>query len=133
MNILSDISLYCFLEDFRILMLYFGQSIPEYMDFVSLAALYRHFKGIDEKKLSILEDITELLEPYIPMIINEKSLQNMLLAYSVGDSDEIYRIENEYLNRSKFIFANSIMKADENDWKSIVTMCLKIKSLRTEK
>lgn len=89
-------------------------------------------QGLDAGKIPIVEDLLEVLEPFIPLVISQESLYKMVAAYDSGDNGNLAQLEKEFVNRSKFVFINSILWAKDGEWGNIVTLCRKIRHIKLQ-
>ena len=122
------------MEDLRLLLGYFGERLPTGVEFINIQGLLSYLRTINLHKVLMLEDLVEILEPYIPMVISEKDLQKLFLAQREGNISRLTELEGEFVARSKFIFLNSALLAsayaEDTDWENIKRVCRKIRSMK---
>ena len=131
-KIISDQSLICFLEDMRRLLVYFKEQMPEYIHFINIESFYYYMRLAYPKKYKELAALVDIIEPYIPLIISPRNLEEVIFAYEQGNSHDLAQLEADFLNRSKFIFMNSVMTAQQPDWENIVAICRKIREIKLQ-
>ena len=131
-KIISDRSLLCFMEDLRQLLVYFKNQMPEYISFINIESFYYYMRLAYTQKYKELAALMDILEPFIPLIISPSNLEEVMFAYEQGNSRELAKLEANFLNRSKFIFMNSVMTADQEDWQNIVAICRKIREIKLQ-
>ena len=120
----------CFLHDLRLCLLRYKGQLPMYVDFINIDSFYFYMRlGYPEQSREVA-NLMEVIEPYIPMIISPQNLEDVYFAYEQGRMDQLAQMEASYMGRSKFIFMNSIMAADEEDWDSILAICRKIRDIK---
>ena len=129
-KIISDRSLLCFMEDLRQLLVYFKNQMPEYISFINIESFYYYMRLAYPQKYKEMTGLMDILEPYIPLIISPRNLEEVIDAYEQGNSLELEKLEANFLGRSKFIFMNSVMTADQEDWGNIVTICRRIREIK---
>lgn len=129
-KMISQESLVCFMEDLQGLLLYFKKYIPCNLHFINIASIYSFMNMQNPEKFARLEGIMEVLEPFIPLIVSPKNLEEVVNAYEGGDSGEFAELEEGFLLRSQFVFINSIMAATDRDWENIVDICMKIREIK---
>lgn len=130
MKIISDKSLICFLHDLRRLLVNFQSHMPEYIHFINTESLYFYMKLGFPQKSQELESLMDIIDPYIPLIISPKNLQEAMTTYEQGNIDRLSALTESYANRSKFIFISSVMKTQNADWESMVAICRQIRKLK---
>ena len=130
MKIISDRSLVCFLHDLRLLLLRYKGQLPEYVDFINIDSFYFYMHLGYPEQCKELADLMDIIGPYIPMIISPKNLDDVFAAYESGNAEELANLEENYMGRSKFIFMNSVMAADGEDWENILSICRKIRAIK---
>ena len=131
-KIISDRSMICFMEDLRQLLVYFKNQMPEYISFINIESFYYYMRLAYPQKYKELAALMDILEPFIPLIISPRNLEEVIFAYEQGNSHELAKLEADFLNRSKFIFMNSVMTADEEDWGNIVSICRRIREIKLQ-
>ena len=131
-KIISDRSLICFMEDLRRLLVFFRNQMPEYISFINIESFYYYMRLAYTQKYKELTGLMDILEPYIPLIISPRNLEEVVFAYEQGNSHELAKLEADFLNRSKFIFMNSVMTADQEDWENIVAICRRIREIKLQ-
>ena len=131
-KIISDRSLLCFMEDLRQLLVYFKNQMPEYISFINIESFYYYMRLAYPQKYKEMTGLMDILEPYIPLIISPRNLEEVVDAYEQGNSLELAKLEADFLGRSKFIFMNSVMTADQEDWDNIVAICRRIREIKLQ-
>ena len=132
MKIISDRSLVCFLHDLRLLLLRYKGQLPRYVDFINIESFNFYLRMGYPAQSRELADLMEIIEPFIPMIVSPQNLEDVIAAYEEGNLDELASLEENYIGRSKFIFINSVMAADGEDWENILAICRKIREIKSQ-
>jgi len=127
---ISDRSLVCFLYDLRSLLAYFKSQLPDYVKFINMESFTFYMRLGFPRKSSEMTILMEIIEPYIPMIITPENLEVVILAHEYGNQGEVTELEENLMDRSKFIFLTSVMEAGSADWENIVQICRKIRSMK---
>jgi len=133
MKIISDRSLVCFLHDLRLLLLRYKGQLPRYVHFINIDSFYFYMQMGYPAQCEELTGLMEIIEPYIPMIVSPQNLDDVVYAYEQGDLDELASLEENYMGRSKFIFMNSVMAANNEDWENILAICRKIREVKSQR
>lgn len=131
-RIISDRSLVCFMEDLRQLLVYFKNQMPEYVNFINIESFYYYMRLAYPQKYKELTALMDILEPYIPLIISPRNLEEVVFAYEQGNLQELAKLEANFLGRSKFIFMNSVMTANQEDWENIMAICRRIREIKLQ-
>lgn len=131
MKMISDRSLVCFLHDLRQLLVYFKSQLPEYVDFINIESFYFYMRLGFPRKSKELAALMDIIEPFIPMIISPKNLEEVVIAYEQGNPEQLAALEKSFMGRSKFIFMNTVMEAEGADWENILSICLKIWEIKS--
>ena len=131
-KIISDRSLVCFMEDLRQLLCYFKNQMPDYISFINIESFYYYMRLAYPQKYKELTALMDILEAYIPLIISPRNLEEVVFAYEQGNAHELAKLEADFLDRSKFIFMNSVMTADQEDWGNIVAICRRIREIKLQ-
>jgi len=132
LKIISDRSLVCFLHDLRLLLLRYKGQLPRYVDFINIESFNFYLRMGYPAQSRELADLMEIIEPFIPMIVSPQNLEDVIAAYEEGNLDELASLEENYIGRSKFIFINSVMAADGEDWENILAICRKIREIKSQ-
>ena len=130
MRTISDRSLICFLHDLRLLLLRYKSQLPRYVHFINIDSFYFYLQLGYPAQCHELSGLMDIIEPYIPMIVSPQNLEDVFFAYEQGDLEELANLEENYMGRSKFIFLNSVMAADDEDWENILAICRKIRTMK---
>ncbi|MCL2573587.1 MAG: hypothetical protein FWE34_03420 [Defluviitaleaceae bacterium] len=120
------------MEDLRQILVFFKNQMPEHMHFINIESFYYYMRLAYPQKYKELTALIDIIEPYIPLIISPRNLEEVIFAYEYGDSHELARLEADFLGRSKFIFMNSVMAADEEDWENISAICRRIREIKLQ-
>jgi len=120
------------MEDLRQLLVYFKNQMPEYISFINIESFYYYMRLAYPQKYKEMTGLMDILEPYIPLIISPRNLEEVVDAYEQGNSLELAKLEADFLGRSKFIFMNSVMTADQEDWGNIVAICRRIREIKLQ-
>ena len=131
-KIISDRSLVCFMEDLRQLLVFFKNQMPDFISFINIESFYYYMRLAYPQKYKELSGLMDIIEPYIPLIISPHNLEEVIFAYENGNSQELAKLEADFLGRSKFIFMNSVMTADQEDWGNIVAICRRIREIKLQ-
>jgi len=131
-KIISDRTLVCFMEDLRQLLVYFKNQMPEHIYFINVESFYFYMRVAYPQKFKQLAALMDIIEPFIPLVISPQNLEEVIYAYEEGDSKGLAQLEEIFLDRSKFIFMNSIMTAQETDWQHIVSICRRIREIKLQ-
>jgi len=131
-KIISDRSLICFMEDLRQLLVYFKNQMPEYIYFINVESFYYYMRAAYPQKFKELAALMDIIEPFIPLVISPQNLEEVIFAYEEGNSQELAHLEEIFLDRSKFIFMNSVMAGCDTDWENIVAICRRIREIKLQ-
>jgi len=118
------------MEDFRQLLTYFKNQMPDYISFINIESFYYYMRLAYPQKYKELAALMDIIEPYIPLIISPRNLEEVVEAYESGNAHKLAKLEADFLGRSKFIFMNSVMTADDEDWGNIVAICRRIREIK---
>jgi hypothetical protein len=120
------------MEDLRQLLVYFKNQMPEYVNFINIESFYYYMRLAYPQKYKELTALMDILEPYIPLIISPRNLEEVVFAYEQGNLQELAKLEANFLGRSKFIFMNSVMTANQEDWENIMAICRRIREIKLQ-
>ncbi|MDR2166694.1 MAG: hypothetical protein LBE35_02430 [Clostridiales bacterium] len=128
MRRISEISLICFLWDLRRILVLFENEMPSDIDFISVESFYFYMSLASPAKSREIAALMGIVEPFIPIIISQKNLENILDAYFLGDFARLSRLEQVLIDRSKLLFINAAITADNAGWNEMVEACCDIRS-----
>jgi len=120
------------MEDLRQLLVYFKNQMPDYINFINIESFYYYMRLAYPQKYNEMAALMDIMEPFIPLIISPRNLEEVIFAYEQGNSHELAQLEADFLSRSKFIFMNSVMTADQEDWGNIVAICRRIREIKLQ-
>ena len=132
MKIISEASLLCFLLDLRAALEFFKGEMPKNIDFINVDSFYFYLNLAFPSKYAEISGLMDVLEPFVPVIISEKNLMSLLGFYAAGEMEPILNLEESLMNRSKLLFLNSAMTAENGHWENIMAVCCKIRRQRCE-
>jgi len=132
MKIISEQSLTCFLHDLRSILAFFKGHMPHNIKFINVESFYFYMRLGFPNKFKEMRGLMDIVEPYIPLVISQKNLEDVVFAYEQGNLTELAEMEDFFSKRSKLVFINSVMEANEVDFSNIVSICRRIRSLKSE-
>jgi len=104
--------------------------MPDYVDFINIESFYFYMRLAYPKKYKELMALMDILEPFMPLIIPPKNLDEVIFVFEQGDAEEMVQLEESFVDRSKFIFINTVMMVRESDWQNIVAICRRIREIK---
>jgi hypothetical protein len=128
MRIISETSLICFLWDLRRILSYFDGELPENIDFISLDSFYFYLSLAYPAKSREIGALMGIVEPFIPIIVSQKNIENIITAYILGDFERLYNLEQMLIGRSKLQFINAAITCSKENWDNMVDICCFIRS-----
>ena len=123
MRIISEPSLKCFLWDLRRMLTLFSAEMPQDIDFINTDSFYFYMHQTNPVKSREAQALMGIVEPFIPIIISQKSLDEFVVTYLSGDFERLTSLEQRIASRSKQLFINSAMTSTNNDWESMIDTC----------
>jgi len=111
------------------LALFIGE-LPEDIDFINLESFYFYMSLSFPNKAREIGALMNLIEPYIPVIVSQRSLESILDAYMEGDFKRLTQLESGVASRSKLTFLDAAMNSDAHNWEEMVELCCYIRSHR---
>jgi len=128
--IISESSLVCFLEDLRNTMADFRDEIPKGIHFINVESLYFYIHSAFPAKRQEIGGLMMVLEPFIPVTVSEYNLMSLLAAYASGDMEALARLEQGLINRSRLLFLQTAISADNSNWEHVVNSCRQVRMQR---
>jgi len=130
LRIISENSLICFLSDLRLLLISAKKNTPQNIVYINLSSFYFYFDLAYPDMCNAIKELMAIIDPYIPLIISQSNLDEILIAREMGDLARMICLQDNYKTRSEYVFINSIMQANESDWEAIIEICKRIRELR---
>jgi len=132
LRLISDRSLCCFLEDLRSSLDYYKENAQENLVFINIDGFFWYMKTLSPGVAANTHELMETLTPFIPMIITEENLGDLLRA-AEDASPSLAQIELDYLNKSKLKFIYTILSADSwEEWDRIRNICRTIRNYKSQ-
>ncbi|MDR1703591.1 MAG: hypothetical protein LBS19_02750 [Clostridiales bacterium] len=79
------------------------------------------------------KEVIEMIEPFIPLVINDESLDTYLLAAISQDENELIRLQNQFVQNAKIRFVKNLMGAQsEDDMEEIFEVCRTIREYKAK-
>ena len=130
MRIISESSLICFLWDLRRALAPFRGEMPGDIYFINADSFYFYLRRTFPGKHQEIGGLMGVLEPFIPVIVSERNLLSLLAAYAGGSTDRLAQVEQAMADRSRVLFINSAMTADNDHWENMIGICCQVRQQR---
>jgi len=127
MRILSEPTLKCFLDDLRIATAFLRNQMPKDIHFISADSFYFYLGLAFPEKTAQIRSLMGVLEPYVPLILSEHALFCLFDAYAENDIAGLITLQQNLDTRSKLLFINSAIEADDEQWQDVVAVCCAIR------
>lgn len=130
---ISDSSLVCCMEDLRDAL---ASVDNRNIIFMNLDSFYAHISEFESKKWDKgknVEELINIIEPYIPIVVTDQNIESFLNA-AISDNEEMLtQMENAFVQNSKIKFIQSIMGVQNAEqWQEIVGVCRTIRAYKEE-
>lgn len=129
-DLISENDLYASLEELHTILQSIGNSIV-FFDIKSFYAHIGHYMNeADTRKVTRL---INTVEPFIPIVVSDESIDTFLEAAMRNDINEVERLETQFISSSKIKFIRSLAaeKCDDT-WRHTVDTCQTIRKYKTE-
>ncbi|HHW67040.1 hypothetical protein [Defluviitalea raffinosedens] len=127
-NILTSQQLSDELNKLKSLINDFDYSELRNVTFLNLESLYTYISEVEDnpfqRQYEALQASLDILEPYIPFAIGERAREFLILASQMTTDEEIEALKQDYLERMRLDFVNTIrMIQSEEEWKYLTQIC----------
>lgn len=132
-RMISDSELICRMEDLRDALKDIGRSDIIFMNLDSFYAYTTELenKGWDKRKN--IEELINIIEPYIPIVITDQNIEAFLYAAINNNEENLNQMEKNFVQSSKIKFIQSVIKAKTTEqWQEIVNICRTIRAYKEE-
>ena len=127
-NILTSEQLSDELNKLKALINDFDYSELKNVTFLNLESLYTYIAEVEDnpfqRQYEALQASLDILEPYIPFATGERARDFLIQASQMNTDEEIEYLKQEYLDRMRLEFVNTIrMIQSEDEWKYLTQIC----------
>ncbi|NLK96587.1 hypothetical protein [Defluviitalea saccharophila] len=127
-NILTSEQLSDELNKLKALINDFDYSELKNVTFLNLESLYTYIAEVEDnpfqRQYEALQASLDILEPYIPFATGERARDFLIQASQMNTDEEIEYLKQDYLDRMRLEFVNTIrMIQSEDEWKYLTQIC----------
>ncbi|NLM13435.1 MAG: hypothetical protein GX209_06780 [Epulopiscium sp.] len=113
----------------------FDYSELKNVTFLNLESLYTYIAEVEDnpfqRQYEALQASLDILEPYIPFATGERAREFLIQASQMTTDEEIEYLKQEYLDRMRLEFVNTIrMIQSEDEWKYLIQICETIRQCK---